>query len=174
MSTLAIFTVAVMTAGQPAMPQAYHDVAAAYRIPPAVLYCLCLQESGLRVSDGSVIPWPWTLNIDGQGLRFDSEPKAWAALKEAIDHDKSVDVGLAQINQHWHGQRFAHPRDMLDPWKNLAAAAAILREQARDSVTWFDAVGRYHAPSHENRARDYANNAYERCLNWRERARARA
>lgn len=172
MSVIAVTVATAVTLGAPNMPTAYKDVAQQYHIPPAVLWCLCLQESGLVQDDGTVIPWPWTLNVDGEGLRFPNQSEAFAALERALAAGASVDVGLSQINHRWHHQRFNSLREMLDPWINLNVAAQILREQAVDSHTWFDAVGRYHAPNHPNRARKYADKAYQRCINWQERQRA--
>ncbi len=40
-----------------------------------------------------------------------------------------IDAGLGQINLGYHQQRYASPCDLLDPYRNLAIAAEILKEQ---------------------------------------------
>src|SRR5690606_215667 len=58
-----------------------------------------------------------------------------------------IDAGLSQINLGYHPQRYAQPCDLLDPYRNLAIAAEILREQHVEGEDWLLAIGRYHRPA---------------------------
>ena len=58
-----------------------------------------------------------------------------------------IDAGLGQINLGYHPQRYAQPCDLLDPYRNLAIAAEILREQHTPGEDWLLAIGRYHRPA---------------------------
>lgn len=166
---LTMTTVAVLSA----IPPAYVEVAKQQQIPPAVFWCLCLQESGAGTganAQHNILPWPWTLNIQGKAYRFDRQSTAQQALQTAINSGiKNIDVGIGQLNYRWHGHRFNAISDMLDPVRNIATAATVLREQARHSEHWFEAVGKYHAPNHARRAKAYARRVMARCQQWRKR-----
>lgn len=137
-------------------PPAYQLAATNAGVPPDVLYAVALTESGLRI-DERIRPWPWTLNIAGQGRFFRSRDDACATLTEALQNTpaKRVDVGLGQINYGYHGQRVSHPCELLDPYLNLSMAAGILKNQYRSTEGWLAATGRYHFPAGGERARRY-------------------
>lgn len=129
-------------------PPAYQLAAHDADIPPTVLFAIALQESGTRVR-GRLLPWPWTLNIAGTPYRFTTRQAACHALLQALTrHDtKRVDVGLGQTNLGYHGQRFSSPCEALDPYRNLAVTAALLREHHDATGDWVLAAGRYHRPA---------------------------
>jgi soluble lytic murein transglycosylase-like protein len=60
---------------------------------------------------------------------------------------KRIDVGLGQINLGYHAHRYRTPCDLLDPYRNLAIAAEILKEQHVSGEDWLLAIGRYHRPA---------------------------
>ena len=117
-------------------------------IPAEVLYAVALQESALPLR-GQLRPWPWTLNVAGRPLRFASQPAACQALHRALatTPPTRIDIGLAQINWGYHGQRFASPCAALQPTRNLRVATQLLREQHRRSGDWLRAAGHYHRPA---------------------------
>jgi len=117
-------------------------------IPSSVLYAVALQESGVRRNQ-LLVPWPWSLNVAGQSLRFDTRFHACAALQQALRDTPAtrIDVGLAQINLGYQKQRYRQPCELLDPYRNLAIAAEILKEQHRPDEDWLLAIGRYHRPA---------------------------
>ncbi len=117
-------------------------------IPSTVLYAVALQESGLQ-RDGRLVPWPWTLNVAGAPHRFSSRAKACAGLQKALREvpPTRVDAGLGQVNLGYQKHRYPQPCDLLDPYRNLAIAAEILREQHTDGEDWLLAIGRYHRPA---------------------------
>ena len=129
-------------------PPAYQLAAQRAGIPSTVLYAVALQESGLR-RNGRFVPWPWSLNVTGQSRRFTTRADACAGLRQAMrstPHTR-IDVGLGQVNLGYHQQRYASACDLLDPYRNLAIAAEILREQHAPGEDWLLAIGRYHRPA---------------------------
>jgi len=129
-------------------PPAYQLAAQRAGIPSTVLYAVALQESGIRRNQ-RLVPWPWSLNIAGQSHRFDTRTQACMALRQALRDTPStrIDVGLAQINLGYQRHRYRQPCELLDPYRNLAIAADILKEQHRPDEDWLLAIGRYHRPA---------------------------
>lgn len=140
--------VALSVGAQEPPPPAYQDAARLVGIPPPVLYAVALQESGLQRSR-RLVPWPWTLNVAGIPYRYANRIDACQALLHALRHTaaKRVDAGLAQINVGYQAHRYVHPCDVLDPYRNLAMAAEILREHYTPAEGWLLAIGRYHRPA---------------------------
>lgn len=139
-------------------PPAYEAASRAAGVPSAVLYAIALQESGLAYR-GRVVPWPWTLNVVGTPMRFERQGAACAALRQALQSTAAtrIDVGLAQVNVGYHRHRYRDACDLLDPYRNLAIAAEILREQYRPDESWLMAAGRYHRPAGGALATRYRN-----------------
>ena len=136
------------THAQEVPPPAYQLAAQRAGIPSTVLYAVALQERGVR-RNGRIVPWPWSLNVAGQSHRYATRADACAGLQQAIratPHTR-IDAGLGQINLGYHQQRYASACDLLDPYRNLAIAAEILREQHAPGEDWLLAMGRYHRPA---------------------------
>ncbi|WP_296463675.1 transglycosylase SLT domain-containing protein [Pigmentiphaga sp.] len=129
-------------------PPAYQLAAQRAGIPSTVLYAVALQESGAALN-GRLIPWPWSLNVAGATRRYGSRAEACAGLQQALRSvpPTRVDAGLGQINLGHQRQRYRRPCDLLDPYRNLAIAAEILREQHTPGEDWLLAIGRYHRPA---------------------------
>lgn len=129
-------------------PPAYQVAAQRAGIPATVLYAVALQESGTRLR-GRLVPWPWTLNIAGTPQRYATRSESCTGLRQALRRTPAtrIDAGLGQINLGYHPQRYAQPCDLLDPYRNLAIAAEILREQHVAGEDWLLAIGRYHRPA---------------------------
>lgn len=129
-------------------PPAYQLAALQAGVPSPVLYAVALQESGTRLH-GRTVPWPWTLNVAGLAERYASRDEACAGIKRALSRVKAnrIDVGLAQINLGYHAHRYKAYCDVLDPYRNLAIAGQILREQHKTGQDWLLTIGRYHRPA---------------------------
>jgi soluble lytic murein transglycosylase-like protein len=129
-------------------PPAYQLAAQRAGIPSAVLYAVALQESGIR-RNNRLVPWPWSMNVAGEARRFASRTTACAGLHQALRKvpPTRIDAGLGQINLGYQKRHYRHPCDLLDPYRNLAIAAAILRKQHRPGDDWLLAIGRYHRPA---------------------------
>ena len=143
-------------------PPAYQLAAQDAGIPSAVLFAVALQESGVNLR-GRHIPWPWTLNVAGQARRFQTREAACANLRRALREVPAtrIDAGLGQINVGYQAHRFDQPCDLLDPYRNLAIAAAILREHHTPGDDWLLAIGRYHRPAGGAPAARYRSSVHQ-------------
>lgn len=149
-----------------AIPSGYVLVAREFRIPPAVLYGVALQESVMLFGEArrrTPLPWPWTLNIAGTPVRLPTrhaaEHRLRAALQAGID---SVDIGPMGINWHYHQHRLLSVERSLDPYWNLHVGAVLLAGHFADCADWSEAVGRYHSPANKSRAATYSALVFER------------
>jgi len=132
------------TAASTAVPMAYVNIANQIGVPSKILYAMALQESRLKVSEDTK-PWPWTLNVKGQGVRLNSFQETVQAVEKIINAgSNNVDVGLMQVNFHYHGARFDSISDAVHPYRNITVAAEILKDgsshanryQARVKKIW--------------------------------------
>lgn len=136
------------TPAQEVPPPAYQVAAQQAGVPSLVLYAVALQESGTRLR-GRLIPWPWTLNVAGRAERYATRAQACAGLRRALARTPAnrVDAGLGQVNLGYQAHRYSYPCELLDPYRNLAIAAEILKEQHIEGEDWLTAIGRYHRPA---------------------------
>ena len=99
-------------------------------------------------------PWPWTVNMEGEGHWFDTRE---AALSFAERHNArgatSFDVGCFQINFRWHGEHFSSISAMFEPRANARYAARFLTELYGELGSWDAAVGAYHSRTERYAAR---------------------
>jgi Transglycosylase SLT domain len=110
-------------------------------VDPKVLASIALNESAY---DGR--PWPWTLNVAGQGYYFRSREGAYSAIEKLLaDGRCDFDVGIMQINWCYHGQRFVSAWDALSPQTNIAVAEDILNENYRKTGSASKAIAYYHS-----------------------------
>ena len=139
------------------IPPGYESTAAAFGIPGPLLYAVALTESGRSLGSSNAFrPWPWTLNVAGQGYYFESRGAAWRALSGWLEAGRrSIDIGLMQVNWRYHENRLGDAWQALDPYYNLAVGAAILKACAANARDWMVSVGCYHAPSDPDRAARY-------------------
>lgn len=122
-------------------------------VPRDVLLALSLSETGRRI-DGRLRPWPWALNIEGQGVWLTSRASARARARAAVEAGiRNIDLGCFQINRHWHGDAFESIDAMLDPDANALYAARFLRKLRTETGSWNAAAGMYHSRTPELAAR---------------------
>lgn len=127
-----------------------------YDVDPDLIYSISLVESAVTsetLGNDFIQPSPYALRTDKPyypKTRKDAERQLRALLKK----NRSVDVGLCQINIMWHGHRVSKYADLLDPQINANVAAKILSEcidrYPNDAVA---AIGAYHTsdPARANR-----------------------
>ena len=121
-------------------------------VPVSVLKAISLTETG-RKRGGAFRPWPWTVNMEGKGVWFETEDEARAYVyKEFKRGARSFDVGCFQINYKWHGKAFRSIEEMFDPLANALYAARFLTELYAEKGSWGKAAGAYHS-----RTPEYAN-----------------
>jgi hypothetical protein len=129
-------------------------VAAAERnsgIPPHLLAAITRVESGRRDPvTGDWHPWPWTLDVEGEGAFYDTKAQAVAAVQAAQARGvRSIDVGCAQINLLHHPNAFASLDIALDPQANANYAAQFLKELYGQYGDWNKAAAAYHSATPE-------------------------
>ena len=146
------------------VPQGYRSIAAERGIPYAIFYALALTESGKKIPDvKSFRPWPWTLNVEGRGYFFESRLAAWQTLKGLLDNgNRSIDIGLMQVNWRYHSKRLISAWQALDPHHNLRVGAEILQDCFLAERDWWVGVGCYHSPNNSERAAQYRRRVLSR------------
>ncbi len=151
------FAAAPMSHCEEVVPSAYRWIATEHGIPVRLFYAIALAESGKTlVSTSSRRPWPWTLNIAGNGVYFNSRWEAWCALDRSLRAGQdSVDIGLMQVNWRFHQARLGSSWLALEPYHNLSVGAEILKDCYKRRRDWWASVGCYHAPSDKPRAKRY-------------------
>lgn len=128
-----------------------------YQIPSGLLWAISLTESGMGGS-----PWPWTLNVYGKPYRLTNWSSTVDAVKGFLSRGiQLVDVGPMQVDWQYHGWRFGTVGAAAQPLRNIAVAAAILREDYEKTGSWRAAVGLYHGGGQARRRR-YINAVFSR------------
>lgn len=124
-------------------------VAAEYtdHLPPRLLQAIGLTESGrLEPATGRVRPWPWTIDVEGEGQFFGTRQDAVAAVRQAQARGvKSIDVGCNQVNLMYHPEAFASLDDAFDPTINARFAARFLNTLYAENRDWSHAIAAYHS-----------------------------
>ena len=124
----------------------YDAVAAYVGVPQDVFYAMALAESG-RVVEQQFAPWPWTLNIAGEGRFYPDRDSMFAALMEALQQEQlRIDIGPLQLNWYWQYERIASPWRITDPVASSKLAAVLVQEHYVQTGDWWQAVARYHRP----------------------------
>jgi len=115
-------------------------------IPDGLLKAIGFTESGRVTADGRRVPWPWTVNADGQGYYFETKKEAIAFVQELQARGVSViDVGCMQVDLYYHPDAFASLDAAFDPATNVAYAAKFLNELKSETGDWGVATQYYHS-----------------------------
>jgi hypothetical protein len=122
--------------------------------PPGLLLAIALVESGRGdPASGRIEPWPWSLNVEGEGRALPSRAAAVAeveALRAA--GRRSIDIGCMQVNLLHHPNAFPDVAAGFDPAVNVRYAAGFLRELFGRFGNWADATANYHSGDAERGA----------------------
>lgn len=135
--------------------QAAAQVSQETGVPLSVLRAITLTETGRR-KDGAFRPWPWTVNMEGTGVWFDTPDEAKAyVFRHHARGARSFDVGCFQLNFRWHGKGFSSIEEMFEPLANARYAAGFLSDLYKEMGDWSRAAGAYHSrtPRYANRYR---------------------
>jgi hypothetical protein len=125
---------------------AIHAAERAANIPEQLMAAIARIESGRREADGSVNPWPWSINVEGTDRIFESKTEAVAAVRKLQARGvRSIDVGCMQVNLLHHPDAFASLDDAFDPVANAAYAARFLVQLRQQTGTWPTATAWYHS-----------------------------
>lgn len=123
-----------------------HQAESQHGIPKGLLYAISKIESGRKDSKGRLMPWPWTVNAEGQGYYFPTKEAAiQAVLKMQSKGIKSIDVGCMQVNLYHHPKAFKNLNEAFDPAKNISYAASFLTNLKIAHASWNTAVAHYHS-----------------------------
>jgi hypothetical protein len=116
-------------------------------IPMHLLDAIASTESGrFHQGLGLRLPWPWTINAEGQGYFFKTKEEAIAAVKRLQARGiKSIDVGCMQVNLMHHPNAFPSLEQAFDPAYNVPYAATFLHDNFNELKTWKNATAAYHS-----------------------------
>ena len=128
-----------------------------YNLPNKLLTSIALVESGIKKSEFK--SWPWTLNVSGKSMYFDSKLETLKYLKSNINLQKSIDVGCMQINTRYHLKNFKDLSHLVEPEENVKYAAVYLLKLYKKYKSWNEAVSRYHS-SIPKRKKNYLKKVY--------------
>jgi hypothetical protein len=149
------------------VPSGYQQVARLSQVPEQYFYGIALNESGKQLVSRDFRPWPWTLNVEGKAYFYPTRKACHAGLTGFLHQGKKlIDIGLMQVNWHYHQDKLIDPWQALDPYFNLHVGARILRSEYEKTHDWYQAVGRYHSPGQnagqKQRADHYAAQVFRR------------
>ena len=120
-------------------------------VPVDALLAISVVETGRNHR-----PWPWTVNLGGEGYWLETADEAAGLVHGALDQGATnIDIGCFQLNYRWHAGAFATVEDMLDPDRNALYAAEYLAQQHARTGDWAAAAAAYHSatPEHADRYR---------------------
>jgi hypothetical protein len=120
-------------------------------IPDNLMAAIARVESGRRDPDsGVVLPWPWTINVEGDGHLYESKAEAIAAVRAFQARGaRSIDVGCMQVNLMHHPDAFASLEQAFDPVINATYAARFLNQLHDQTHDWTRATAMYHSATPE-------------------------
>jgi hypothetical protein len=124
----------------------------AAKVPTQILGAISRVESGRPdpQSGGRVRPWPWTIDVEGQGQSFSTKEEAIAAVQAAQERGvRSIDVGCMQVNLQQHADAFANLDAAFDPATNAAYGARFLTTLYNQMKSWPLAIAGYHSQTPE-------------------------
>ena len=129
-----------------------------YNLPNKLLTSIALVESGIK-KNNDFRSLPWTLNVSGKSIYFDTKEEILSYLKNNIEKKKSIDVGCMQINTKYHLKNFKDLNQIIEPAENVKYAAIFLSDLYKKYRSWNEAIARYHS-SVPNKKKRYLKKVY--------------
>ncbi|MDE2514790.1 MAG: murein transglycosylase [Rhodospirillales bacterium] len=122
-----------------------------FGIPHDLLAAIGMVETGRPdPRTGQMAPWPWSVDIGGQGAFYATREEAIAAVRAAQARGiRSIDVGCLQVNLLHHPAAFPNLQTAFDPMANAAYAARFLNRLFAATGAWPKAAGMYHSATPE-------------------------
>lgn len=115
-------------------------------LPPGLLAAIARVETGRRHPSGAILPWPWSLNVAGQGRYFATRAEAEAeATRLRAAGVTRLDVGCLQVSLAHHPAAFASVAEAFEPAANARYAARFLRALFAQHGDWGRAAAAYHS-----------------------------
>jgi tetratricopeptide (TPR) repeat protein len=122
-------------------------------IPAGLLTSISYVEAGRPGPNGKTVAWPWTINVNGKGMYFETKEEAVKATRKLLDEgQRSIDVGCMQVNLRYHPNAFASLDEAFEPATNVAYGAKFLKSLHDLQGSWPNAVERYHSSEDGRRA----------------------
>ena len=127
--------------------QAALDAEKAFDLPAGLLQAIGRIESGrYEAANGRVVPWPWTIDVAGEGRQFGSAADAIrTTLSLRAKGARNIDVGCFQVSLLFHPDAFETMEDAFDPTSNGRYAGRLLASLKARLGAWPDAVAAYHS-----------------------------
>jgi len=123
-----------------------------FGLPENTLSAIASVESGRKKHKTSnyKTPWPWTINVSGNGYFFKTRTSAIRKVKELRRKGISnIDVGCMQINLYYHPKAFSSLKEAFNPNTNVLYAANFLSKLYKQEGNWSKAISRYHSGKKE-------------------------
>jgi hypothetical protein len=115
-------------------------------LPDQLMAAIGRVESGRPDAQGLISPWPWTINVEGEGHIYESKAEVIAAVRAFQARGaRSIDVGCMQVNLMFHPDAFASLDQAFDPTANAVYAARFLTELYAQTHSWETATAFYHS-----------------------------
>ena len=126
---------------------AVHRMEEKYDIKENLLYTISSVETGRwDYEREKFISWPWSINVNGKGYRFNSKEEAIAEVKRLQAKGiKSIDVGCMQISLKYHKNAFKNIEEAFDPDTNVEYSAQFLKNLYDKRGSWQSAAMAYHS-----------------------------
>lgn len=125
--------------------RAARRAAVEFGVPADLMLAIARVETGRDRGQG-LAPWPWTINVGGDGAFFDAPGPALDHVARMLQTGtENIDIGCFQVNFRWHGDAFASLETMIDPDLNAGYAARLLLDLRQSFGSWTGAVGAYHS-----------------------------
>jgi hypothetical protein len=117
------------------------------RLPARMMGAIAVVETGRPdATTGTLRPWPWTINAEGQGFFFASKQQAIDTVRSLQARGvRSIDVGCMQVNLMFHPGAFASLDQAFDPGANARYAARFLTALRGAKTDWPAAIAAYHS-----------------------------
>ena len=127
--------------------QAALEAEKAFDLPAGLMQAIGRVESGrYDATSKQIVPWPWTIDVAGDGRQFDSAEDAVQATQgHRAKGVRNIDVGCFQISLQYHPDAFETMEQAFDPPTNGRYAGRLLASLKARLGTWPDAVAAYHS-----------------------------
>ncbi|WP_300720796.1 lytic transglycosylase domain-containing protein [uncultured Brachyspira sp.] len=151
-----IFIICVeANAGNENIDMCYTTASAKYNVPEVVLRSIASVESDNNSN---------AVNITGRSVYAETKEQALQIIQS--NRDKSIDIGLMQINKWWFN-KYNYPLELgLEACWNIHMGAYILHyEYMRHGRDIWKAIAHYHSPTEQFQNR-YMNRVYKEIQRW--------
>lgn len=138
------------------VPPFYQNLSKQTNVPVEVLFALASTETDTLLDNGKILPWPYSINLNGTSEYFATSAGMLARARELIgQHIIHFDCGLFQVNWKWNGRyRAKNISEACLPKSNGRIASDIIKEYFAKTGSWVESAGKYHNPSNKNGAAD--------------------